>query len=292
MQMPPAIHTLINDSHYVLHEGGHRVKSSKPHDTGMRCVAMNCFAVPINCNLRLIMPNGVSHEAVMGESVFVPAGVKHRMCLHGFADVLMSSYVHFSHTIRGTLDVLHLFEMPHIIDQSITRRLLKIVRKIVPATPGPALIPSHIEQTIEQKANAFLFLRELINTATRPAETISRYKLIQRLRPALDLMENNRERAITRSDLASAACVSVSRLNALFADAMQMSPMEYLQKLRLKYAQADLIATNDQIKEIANRNGFTNPYHFSRTLKQFSGQSPTEFRQQLARINTDTPKSK
>ena len=70
-----------------------------------------------------------------------------------------------------------------------------------------------------------------------------------------------------------------SYISFLFRQAYGQSPAEYLTALRLRKAKA-LMQSQPKllIREIAERVGFKNPYHFSRVFKKNEGQWPTEYK--------------
>lgn len=72
--------------------------------------------------------------------------------------------------------------------------------------------------------------------------------------------------------------VSRNTLLNKFHQAMQTTPAHYLWTVRIERGVSMLIETGQTVAEVAYRCGFKNPYHFSRLLKQHTGQSPKETR--------------
>jgi AraC-like DNA-binding protein len=85
-------------------------------------------------------------------------------------------------------------------------------------------------------------------------------------------------RSLALIDLARAAGVSRQHLLKLFREAGRPSPMALLQEERLRQARNLLIQTGLPIGEIAERCGFANPFHFSRTFRSANGVTPRDFR--------------
>lgn len=56
------------------------------------------------------------------------------------------------------------------------------------------------------------------------------------------------------------------------------SPMHYINKVRLEKAKALLLGTELTMTEIAEKTGFCSLFHFSRSFKNHTGFSPSEFR--------------
>jgi AraC-like DNA-binding protein len=80
--------------------------------------------------------------------------------------------------------------------------------------------------------------------------------------------------------LAQAACVSPTHLIRLFKTHLNVTPVEYLWRVRTENGQHLLGETGLSISEIAYRCGFSAPYHFSRRFKEFFGMTPRAFRQE------------
>lgn len=83
-------------------------------------------------------------------------------------------------------------------------------------------------------------------------------------------------------DLAAAAGVSGEHLCRLFRHSLDLAPMEALRLARLDLAMQLLGRTDLPMEAIADRCGFTSPYHFSRAFKQTFGNPPTAWRKRLA----------
>ena len=79
--------------------------------------------------------------------------------------------------------------------------------------------------------------------------------------------------------LARMANLAPTYFTALFKQQTGCAPRDYLHLLRIHRACQLLSGTGLSIKEIANRVGYQDPFHFSRQFKAFQGVSPTAFRE-------------
>lgn len=79
-------------------------------------------------------------------------------------------------------------------------------------------------------------------------------------------------------DMAEAAAVSRSGLQRKMKQLMGVTPLDFLREARIKHACHLLTTTNDSIAEVAYKCGFSDPKYFSRTFKQTTGKSPTEYK--------------
>ncbi|MGO4544872.1 AraC family transcriptional regulator [Paenibacillus sp. 2TAB23] len=87
------------------------------------------------------------------------------------------------------------------------------------------------------------------------------------------------------SVLASKAGVSPEHLIRLFRNHDRTTPIKYLWRYRVLKALEFLTHTGLTITEISLRCGFKSSFHFARTVKQHTGQTPTEVRQSSWRGN-------
>jgi AraC family transcriptional regulator len=83
---------------------------------------------------------------------------------------------------------------------------------------------------------------------------------------------------ISLLDMARAGGVSAKHLCRLFAAASGISPMHAVRLIRLEHAAALLARSNLSIKQVAERMGFANQFHFSRAFREAYGASPSEAR--------------
>jgi len=88
-------------------------------------------------------------------------------------------------------------------------------------------------------------------------------------------------RRLTLAQLGRAACVSPEHLCRLFRQTLDRGPLEFARLARLGHAAALLSRSSLAIKEIADLNGFSNPYHFSRSFHDVYGLSPRAYRTAL-----------
>lgn len=104
-------------------------------------------------------------------------------------------------------------------------------------------------------------------------------KLDPRVEEAILYMETNSQRPLSVEEVAGVCNVSTSRFFPLFRAATGMTPVEYLQHLRISRAIALMISDSAlSIEEIGERAGFESTAHFRRIFKRLTGRSPREYR--------------
>lgn len=90
-------------------------------------------------------------------------------------------------------------------------------------------------------------------------------------------IEEFSSKQITAVDIAKAAGCSQSYLRALFGRAYGVSPIEYLNIVRIERAKEMLKTDLYKIGEVAENCGFSNVHYFSRVFKEHTGISPKKY---------------
>jgi len=96
-------------------------------------------------------------------------------------------------------------------------------------------------------------------------------------RRALAFVHEKCAEPITRSEIAAHVNVNERYLTHCFREEFGVTPMEYLNRYRVKIARQLLDTQNKSITEIGLAAGFSSSAHFSRVFHQHTGQSPREY---------------
>ncbi|WP_276352068.1 AraC family transcriptional regulator [Cohnella caldifontis] len=100
-----------------------------------------------------------------------------------------------------------------------------------------------------------------------------------RLAPVLRLIDEQMHRSLTLAEMADAAGTSPQHLCALFRQALEMRPVEYLNRERIKRSKELMFRESGlPIREIARRVGFDHASYFGAVFKRLEGQSPERFK--------------
>lgn len=123
---------------------------------------------------------------------------------------------------------------------------------------------------------SYSFLKLLYNLSELESNSL---QIPESISKTISYINSNFERKITLDELADISGYSKSRFMNVFSKAMGMTPIKYLNKLRISCA-AELLASDGQsISEIAFACGFDDSLYFSRAFKKAYGISPSEFRE-------------
>ena len=87
---------------------------------------------------------------------------------------------------------------------------------------------------------------------------------------------------INLGQLSEIACVTPEHLIRLFRKHLDTTPMRYLRTTRLRQGVSFLSHTGITVERIAFNCGFKTAAHFSRSIKESTGQTPSEIRAQVS----------
>ena len=85
----------------------------------------------------------------------------------------------------------------------------------------------------------------------------------------------------TIDELTSHFHLSAATLHRLFRRTLGVSPIHYQLNRKMEAARRLLLATEEPVKEIAFRLGYSNALYFSAEFRRFTGESPRNFRRRL-----------
>lgn len=207
-----------------------------------------------------------------GEAFLVNANrtvaITHR-CQNGF---MSSRWLHAHWTLFGAVDFADLLDLPLRLDAAQTRPFWDVIEELL-VLPSSGLATAARRQEL-----AFRALRLLCDVSPERAGLLEKLGLAARLRPVAAYIRSHLADRLSIEDLARAACLSGSRLHAVFRETLGRTPMAYVQELRLAQARRLLGATQMSVSEVAEATGFANQFHFARRFRDSTGQTPSSYR--------------
>jgi AraC-like DNA-binding protein len=100
------------------------------------------------------------------------------------------------------------------------------------------------------------------------------------LRAAFERMIAEPERSWRAGDLAKLCGLSERHFFRRFKQATGSSPINWLRRERISFAQTRLLESGSSIKQIADQVGYRDVFFFSRDFKRHTGYCPSEFRRE------------
>ncbi|MCX7805612.1 MAG: AraC family transcriptional regulator [Planctomycetota bacterium] len=245
------------------------------HTTGWRTLPGLMLSQAHTGAERICLEDGREIIARDGGMIVLPAGVRHKVDVISRTEV--RQWVHVNYFLLESLDIFSLFEVPLLFDAGAGRRAGAMIRAWVKSEDQRAG-STPLERAAELNAFGFRLLR-LLAPYCRPAATmIERLEGLGRIRAVIEHMKRNFGRPIYRDELARMAFLSPTQFHQVFRKATGFSPMKFLERIRLRYAQQLLIATDRKLADIAMECGYSDPYVFSKSFKKVCGHSPSEYR--------------
>ena len=94
----------------------------------------------------------------------------------------------------------------------------------------------------------------------------------------LDFVSYHYMEDIKVEDLAKSCHISETHFRRIFTSYMKVTPLEYINTVRIQTACELLQKTDDPVADIAHKCGFTTNSTFNRNFKQIMGVTPIEWR--------------
>ena len=107
---------------------------------------------------------------------------------------------------------------------------------------------------------------------------------------ALEQMAGDPKRSWRAGELAKLCGLSERHFFRRFKEATGFSPINWLRRKRMDFAQAKLLENGSSIKQIADQAGYNDVFFFSRDFKRHTGSCPSEYRKE--RSSTTKAKSR
>lgn len=100
----------------------------------------------------------------------------------------------------------------------------------------------------------------------------------ERVKRALQYMQEHYQEQISLEDIANAAFISRSELCRSFQRTLNLTPMEFLMQYRIRQAVVLLKNQDLRILDVAEMTGFCSPSHLGTHFRKYVGCSPREYR--------------
>ena len=131
--------------------------------------------------------------------------------------------------------------------------------------------------------NSLLFeiLFQLYHNFSTPLENkkiIKQNKDFEKMKPILDYITNNYNRAISLDEIASVAMLQSKYFCRFFKNIMGVTFLRYQNEIRLSKIYEDIISTDDKISDILERHGFSNYKLFRRMFQEHFNATPMQVR--------------
>ncbi len=101
---------------------------------------------------------------------------------------------------------------------------------------------------------------------------------LEKLRPALAYIDGHYGSEITLGELSETVHLTPEYFCRLFKQATNLSPVEYINRVRIFKAEQLLLSTDATVTDIAFKVGFSQASYFNRIFHRYRGMTPSEYR--------------
>lgn len=270
---PPDLVELIADSLRVEFVAGSAERQFPKHEVAWRAADFFVMVHTPRERYLLELEDGSIVTAAHGGAVLIAPGIPHRL---RFPREGVLSGLHLRATFLGGVDVFSYFRVPHLPKKAAAGELAATQVDLVRAYAPSAEVS--FERMARRKELGFCFLKQILHLSERRVGTPARLEKLLRLKPVLDFIAQNLHRRATRDELARTAGYSPARFHTVFRETLGMAPMEYVRRQRLQTAVRLLRDETLAVGQVADRLGYSDPFHFSHQFKAALGVSPLAYR--------------
>ncbi|HOK04171.1 MAG TPA: helix-turn-helix domain-containing protein [Victivallales bacterium] len=137
-------------------------------------------------------------------------------------------------------------------------------------------------QHLSDLLKADIMLRQMLTIFVKNLSN-ENYMLVdslKRIEPILDFISKNINKKISLFELVELLPMSKAYFSSFFSKSVGMSPVKFINRMKIERAQFLLLQGKLSIKEVAIELGFEDVYYFSRVFKRIVGLSPKHYIEQ------------
>ncbi len=207
-----------------------------------------------------------------GQLFLMPAGIK-----QSYSAINSNPYTkywcHFTAKI-GDKNLFDVIKLPHYIDVIDKEKVDSIFHEVVESFNSIELSAS-----LMLKASILGLIAYYLDNSTVKTAEVFNHGTLEMLSVVIEYINNNFHKNITIEELSSIAHLHPNYFIKVFKNQMGSSPIHFLNKRRIDEARLLLTSTNLTATEISSRIGFSNLYYFSKLFKEYTGSSPSVYKQ-------------
>ncbi|WP_409345632.1 helix-turn-helix domain-containing protein [Paenibacillus sp. MBLB4367] len=208
-----------------------------------------------------------------GELVLMPAGA-----VHSISVINENSYrkywCHFTALVE-TIQLFQLIELPYIVRVPDEPYLERLFQELIASYASRDLT-----SPLRRKTALYELLRYFFSIIPEDQISLSMSPSAQKLNTIFKYIEEHLDRPISVEQLAKLVHYNTNYFTRFFKSKMNMTPVQYLNKVRIEKAKTLLTTTDLTLSEIGEQVGME-VHYLSRVYKQYTNYSPGEFRNRL-----------
>ena len=219
--------------------------------------------------------DGISHSLNSGQFLLLPPQTRHMTThlQHGSTLLSLSFYLPKATEYLPLINHHIIGYTPPIVQDCIALIFSEYAQE---RSAYPQIIVTALTQILIQ-------LWRTCNAAEAPQTERSQSE-DPRLTLAMQYIQNNIEFSPTVPEVSAYCHISSKQLTRLFLMSKNMTPSEYIRKLRIKRIESMLKDSSLSLHDISEQMHFSSEYYFNAFFKRHAGMPPGEFRKKAAKI--------
>jgi AraC family transcriptional regulator, arabinose operon regulatory protein len=215
--------------------------------------------------------NGKDYYPIPGQLFLMPAGIV--QSYGTINDTPFTKYwCHFSAKI-GEMNLFDIIDLPNYIDAKDISRVEQLFKDLIFYHAN-----NDFPSAFRVKAVLLEILAHFIENAKIDKINFNYSNSSKKLGSVMDYIENHLSENITVEKLASISHFHPSYFIRFFKTNTGLSPIRYINRIRLEKAKKLLSYSKLNVSEISIETGFNDVFHFSKSFKNYTGFSPSEYR--------------
>lgn len=213
---------------------------------------------------------GVTYDPKPGQLIVIPQGKRHSFDSSG-AGRYKKYYCHFKAN-AGTYSLFDVIDCAYMITVADENKVVELFEN---------LLAHEQEETVHgslMKKSEVLRLLAVFLEQTEIRGTHLRASSLTMMNRIADYIDTHVDQMLTVEALAQKANLHPSYFCQLFKKTLGMSPVRYINHVRMEKAKKMLSQTDLLVGQIAERTGFLNVYYFSTSFKKQMDMTPSNYR--------------
>lgn len=225
----------------------------------------------------ILSDNTGAYTVTKGQIAIIPAGLNHsynpksdkgfsKLYCHFLADIANDSFF----KAIGADEKITVLNIP---TESVYNDIKKVFSELVEGYQS--YLSNNSISTILYNKSKVTELLSLIMDIMKPKTVSSN---INKFEDSISYMNKNLSKQVTLQELADDMHFHPAYYCRIFKQYFGISPMKYMNNLRIEKAKQLLSLTNLTLEDICEQIGMNNTFYFSSLFKKATGMSPTAFR--------------
>jgi len=211
----------------------------------------------------------------IGQFILLPAGK-----IQSFGTINENTYLkywcHFDAKV-GNNNLFDLIALPYVVSVKEYVQVTELFKKLLSYHHHEDLSSLFMIKSILFELLSLYISNATLSNKENYFKPVNQYN--EKISDILYYIEKNLSRPLNNETLANVLHFHPNHFIRFFKASVGVSPMRYINKLRMEKAKKMLVTSYMSVTEIGEKVSYSNVFHFSKAFKQYMGYSPSEYRQ-------------